>query len=136
MLRRGAEVCLALQIPPQPIAPSTEPQWQPASAKQFSCPVAGGLRFLTRWFSLLRLKLVKDNELHIGNCLSQTARTGTKTTGRLLLRVVNMSYHGLFFDLKWCSCAVRVVLSVRVVYLCWLKAIPKVLGYLTSSVLK
>lgn len=39
----------------------------------------------------------------------------SEMAGRLLLGVVIISYHGLFFDLKWCSCPVRVLLNVRVV---------------------
>lgn len=39
----------------------------------------------------------------------------TEMAGRLLPGVVSISYPGLFFDLKSCSCAVEVLLSVRVV---------------------
>lgn len=34
--------------------------------------------------------------------------------GRLLLEAVNISYHGLFFVLKWSSSAAEVLLNVRV----------------------
>lgn len=37
--------------------------------------------------------------------------------GRLLLEVVNISYHGLVFVLKWFSSAAKVLLNVRVVLL-------------------
>lgn len=49
-----------------PTASSTQPQWQPASGKQFSSPVAVQLNFLARWFSSLSLKLAKDYWLHVG----------------------------------------------------------------------
>lgn len=48
-------------------------------------------------------------------CLSQPAETVSEMAVRLLLGVVNTSYHVLFFDLKWCYCAVRVLLNRRVV---------------------
>lgn len=35
--------------------------------------------------------------------------------GRLLLEVVNIIYHGLFFVLKWSSSAAKVLLNVRAV---------------------